>query len=220
MLFGYELEFFCVNKAGDIVVPRPELSDYVDGAGILLEARGEPFNHPKLAELSLRMKIAELKKAVRKAKRQLMLADEGEVSPRSLAYARAHKKLNSGPEYVWERFRNPVRLRHRQPGHYKAGLHIHFSRPHDYKDEDGEERYLPFDTIYPVRLLDQEFRDVIREARRYPGAYQMKPYGLEYRSLPATTRLSDVTRVLTKMLAPREFEAYPDSNIPDSEDDL
>src|SRR5882724_5503075 len=93
MLFGYELEFFCINKRNEIVVPKPELHGFTDGGGILLEARGEPMAHPGLAEASLRLKIAGLKKATRQARRRLMLADEGDVSPRSLAYARQHKKF-------------------------------------------------------------------------------------------------------------------------------
>jgi len=217
MLFGYELEFFCINKRNEIVVPKPELHGFTDGGGILLEARGEPMAHPGLAEASLRLKIAELKKATRQARRRLMLADEGDVSPRSLAYARQHKKFaGDGTFTPYERFRNPVTLVHPNPGHYKAGLHVHFSQPDSY----DAKKFVPFDYIYPIRLLDQAFETIIQAANRHPGAYRNQPYGLEYRSLPATTRLSDVTRVLCKMLAPREFEAYPDSQIPDDEDEL
>jgi len=218
MLFGYELEFFCINKRNEIVVPKPELHGFVDGGGILLEARGEPMPHPRLAEASLRLKIADLKYQTRKAKRRLLLADEGDVSPRSLAYARQHKKYfqTEATFTPWERFRNPVTLTHPNPGHYRAGLHIHLSKPDGYDPK----KFTPFDIIYPVRLLDQEFANLILGANRHLGAYRMQDYGVEYRSLPATTKLSDVTRVLCKMLEPREFEAYPDSQIPDDEDDL
>jgi hypothetical protein len=215
MLFGYELEFFCLNKNGDIVVPKSELQQFCDGGGVLLEARGEPFNHPVLAEASLKLAIAKLKKAVKNARRRLLLADEGDVLPRSLAYARSHKKLDEGNE-GFERFRNPVKLKHRDPGHYKAALHVHFSQPNAYDPKKFE----PFDMLYPIRLLDQEFENTVKSAGRYLGAYKIKPYGMEYRSLPATVRIGDVTKTLLKMLLPREFEAYPDSEIPDDEDDL
>ena len=148
-----------------------------------------------------------------------MLADEGDVKPRSLTYARTHKKdmdFEFSFATGFQRFRNPVKLAHHKPGHYKAGLHVHFSKPDSY----DAKKFLPFDIIYPIRLLDQEFEEVIDEAGRHPGAYRIQEYGVEYRSLPATTRLGDVTRVLCKMLNPREFEAYPDSEIPDDEDDL
>lgn len=219
MLFGYELEFFCINKRGEIVVPKPALHGYTDGGGILLEARGKPYDHPKLAEASLRLQITELKKVARNVRRRLLLANEGDVSPRSLAYARQHKKYfeHEASFTAFERFRNPVELKRFDAGHYKAGLHIHLSQPEYGSDS---KRFVPFDMIYPVRLLDQEFADVIHEAGRHPGAYKMKNYGVEYRSLPATVKLSDVTRVLCKMLAPREFEAYPDNQIPDDEDEL
>jgi hypothetical protein len=215
MLFGYELEFFCLNKHDDIVVPKDELQQFCDGGGVLLEARGEPFNHPALAEASLKLKIQELKKATRRARRWLWLANEGDVSPRSLAYARQHGKFKDNEE-GFERFRNPVKLRHREPGHYKAALHVHFSQPDVYDPK----KFLPFDILYPIRLLDQEFEKVIKKAGRHLGAYQMKPYGFEYRSLPASVPIRDVSRTLLKMLQPREFEAYPDSSIPDDEDDL
>lgn len=215
MLFGYELEFFCLNKHDDIVVPKPELSQFCDGGGVLLEARGEAFNHPMLAEASLKLAIQKLRKAVRQARRRLLLADEGDVSPRSLAYARQHKKFEDREE-GFERFRNPVKLVHKDPGHYKAALHVHFSQPDSYDPK----KFLPFDIVYPIRLLDQEFEKLIREAKRHPGAYQIKPYGMEYRSLPATVPIRDVSKTLLKMLQPREFEAYPESFLPDNEDDL
>jgi hypothetical protein len=215
MLFGYELEFFCLNKHGDIVVPKAELQEFCDGGGVLLEARGEPFSHPVLAEASLKLAIQKLRKAVQKARRRLLLADEGDVLPRSLAYARTHKKFDD-ENRGFERFRNPVKLKHKDPGHYKAALHVHFSQPDTYDNK----KFVPFDMCYPIRLLDQEFEDIIKKAKRYPGAYEMKPYGMEYRSLPASVSVRDVTKVLLKMLKPREFEAYPDNEIPDDEDDL
>lgn len=219
MLFGYELELFCINKRKEIVVPwKPDFHSYRDGDGILLEARGEPLNHPKLAEVSLKLAIEKLSKIARTAKRGLLLAAEGDVDPRSLHYARAHKKFyGQAVQATFERYRNPVVLKHNDPGHYKAGLHIHFSQP----DPVTAGKYIPFDILYPIRLLDQEFADVIAAAGRHPGAYRMKvPYGFEYRSLPATVSLKQVTKVLLKMLEPREFEMYPDSKIPDNEDDL
>jgi hypothetical protein len=216
MLFGYELELFVTNKKGDVVVPRPELSSVVDGGGILVEARSLPMPHPKLAEASLKIKLKELYKLVRKNKRGLLLSNEETVSPASLRYARTHKKSYDFDEPVFERFRNPVKLVHRKPGQYQAGLHIHFSKPSSY----DAKKFEVFDILYPIRLLDQEFEEEIKAAHRHPGAYQMKDYGVEYRSLPATIKLSKVTKVLEKMLAPREFEMYPDNEIPDDEDEL
>lgn len=215
MLFGYELEFFCINKRDEIVVPKSELRQYCDDGGILLEARGEAFNHPRLAETSLKLAIEKLRKAVRQVKRRLLLADEGTVSPRSLIYAKSNKNWEES-EPVFERFRNPVRLEHHFPGQHKAGLHVHFSQP----DPNNAQRFSPFDMLYPIRLLDQEFESVIRAANRHPGAYQIKSYGMEYRSLPASVPLRTVTKTLLKMLQPREFEAYSDNTIPDDEDEL
>jgi hypothetical protein len=216
MLFGLEQEFFVVNKKNAIVVPREALSPFMDGGGILVEARSEPQTHPALALVALKLAQAKLKKAVRKEKRWLKLLSQGQVSPASLRYAQAHKKGFNPNERVFERFRNPVKLDFKRPGVYLAGLHIHLSQPDTY----NKDRFLPFDLIYPVRLLDQEFAREIRLSGRLPGAYQMKPYGVEYRSLPATVDLKKVVKVLVKLLEPREFEMYPDNEIPDDDDDL
>jgi hypothetical protein len=103
-----------------------------------------------------------------------------------------------------ERFRNPVLLHHHDPDHYTAGFHVHFSQPDPY----ATGKYVPFDMVYPIRLLDEAFTRDIQRSNRYPGAYRMKDYGFEYRSLPAAIKISDVTRVLLAMLEPRVVEAY------------
>lgn len=216
MLFGLEQEFFVVNKKGLVVVPRPELHRFLDGGGILVEARGEAQKHPALSLTSLMLQREALKVAVKKAKRTLLLANEADVSPASLQYARREKKEGDFDTPVFERYRNPVVLTHDEPGHYRAGLHIHLSQPDPYDPK----RFQPFDMIYPVRLLDQEFAEEIEASGRHPGAYRLKDYGVEYRSLPATIDLKKVVKVLGKLLAPREFEAYADHQIPDDEDDL
>jgi hypothetical protein len=216
MLFGFELEYFVINKKNQVVVPREELSSFLDAGGILVEARGEPQKHPALALVALKLKYAVLNKAVRKAKRRLLLAPRAKVTPASLRYAQSHKKgFNPEAAPIFERFRNPVKLEHRIPGVYQAGFHVHFSQPDPYDPK----RNMPFDMVYPIRLLDQEFAREIHLAGRLPGAYQIKPYGFEYRSLPATVNQKKLVKVLCKMLAPREFEMYPDNEIPDDDGD-
>lgn len=208
MLFGYELEFFVVNRKGKVVVPPDELHYFKDGGGVLVEARGEPMSHPKLAETSLKLALERLKKAVRKEKLTLLLTNESEIDPCSLRKAHCKKSLMCR-RVVEERFRNPVVLEHFDPDHYLAGFHVHFSQ----KEFD---KYVPFDMVYPIRLLDEAFGKEIIKSGRYPGAYRMKPpYGFEYRSLPAKINIPSVTKVLLAMLEARPLEVMQE----DDEDD-
>lgn len=84
--------------------------------------------------------------------------------------------------------RNPLRV----------GLHIHFSDVTEWKHEKYTERtvrLLNFPKI--IQALDKEFAPVIKEAKRLPGFYEIKPsYGFEYRSLPGTIDPLVVARFL------------------------
>lgn len=224
MKFGLELEFFVVNKHGDFVVPPVGMRHYIDGGGLLVEARSKPMESPALAVASLKEAIKSLKKLAKANRRKLVLQNEAQICERSIRYAAASRKKdfdeNSRP--VFERFRNPVVLEALPPGVRRAGLHVHFSHTLLVANSRGgiEEQHPYFDGIYPVRLFDQEFAEEIQRSGRLPGAYRNKSYGLEYRSLPATIDLKKVELVMGKMLQPREFEAYPDNKIPDDEEDL
>lgn len=49
-----------------------------------------------------------------------------------------------------------------------------------------------------IFYLDAEFAREIKEAKRATGLYQMKSYGFEYRSLPATIDILEVADFLEK----------------------
>ena len=78
-----------------------------------------------------------------------------------------------------------------------AGLHVHFSR----KTPDGKRVQLPMFKI--VEEMDRIFRDEITGAKRMHGEFEVKPYGFEYRSLPATT---DIRKVLEAAFSMFELE--------------
>lgn len=67
-----------------------------------------------------------------------------------------------------------------------AGLHVHFSR----KKENGMRIQLPIRRI--VDDMDSYFKAYIEENERIKGEYEIKPYGFEYRSLPATVPKKEV----------------------------
>lgn len=66
-----------------------------------------------------------------------------------------------------------------------AGIHVHFSRK-----LDGKRVQLPIQEI--VKTMDEKFKDEISKANRISGEYEIKPYGFEYRSLPASCSLHKV----------------------------
>jgi hypothetical protein len=68
-----------------------------------------------------------------------------------------------------------------------AGLHVHFSNPRKVDGRVGQTVVSEhFDFVQIIRDLDKEFKDWIEAAERVPGMYELKPHGIEYRSLPAT----------------------------------
>jgi len=75
-----------------------------------------------------------------------------------------------------------------------AGLHVHFSR----YDSLGRRVQLPIETI--VKKMDWNFKSVITKANRILGEYEIKPYGFEYRSLPANTPIEEVVKRAFKIL--------------------
>jgi hypothetical protein len=87
MKFGYELEFFVVDRKGNIAVPPETLGRFHADGHVLVEARGEALSHPKLAEASLKLKIEELRKAVRKEGLKLLLQNEAEITPQAIRKA-------------------------------------------------------------------------------------------------------------------------------------
>lgn len=93
----------------------------------------------------------------------------------------------------------------------RAGLHVHFS------DAQAEEvgvidcakchrrerimKDIPRQLNMPklIRALDVKFAVEIKQAKRVPGFYEMKPWGFEYRSLPNTVDVVLVAEFLKSL---------------------
>lgn len=79
-------------------------------------------------------------------------------------------------------------------GYLTAGLHVHFSR----HDEFHRRIQLPIETI--TRKMDWNFRSIIQNSNRIMGEYEIKPYGFEYRSLPANAPINEVMNTAFRIL--------------------
>lgn len=84
--------------------------------------------------------------------------------------------------------------------HLTAGLHVHFSR----KTSDGKRVQLPMFKI--VSEMDKIFFDEIKESKRMHGEFEVKPYGFEWRSLPATADIKKVLNTAFSMFSLENIE--------------
>ena len=192
---GYELEYFATKK-GEVVVPcSRHFYNVLDAGRLLVEARSKPFPHPRLALTSLLMEIERLRTLAHQKQIKLWRGDERDISPTKIREAMQYKcsSMKYTPEA--EEFMADVKLTHFDPRHYKAGLHVHFSDK--YPASCGH--FTPVNMPRYIKALDTAFASDIKRAGRHIGAYRMKTYGFEYRSLPATVSLTQLTTVLSKI---------------------
>jgi len=83
-----------------------------------------------------------------------------------------------------------------------AGLHVHFSRKRiiyrSLRAPIVRRIQLPIRKI--VIAMDARFNNTIALAKRITGEYELKPYGFEYRSLPADITLQPVVKFAFMLL--------------------
>jgi hypothetical protein len=178
--FGFEREFFITDAAGKFTLATAFPHD---DCGLLVEARGEIHSDPFAA--AALCDVAQQKLA-RDARQQGLCLQ-------TLAYAKVPRDLQRAARRVTikgpEKHAN-VYNTHKQPkaGVLHAGLHVHFSDAYEIFGKAGDKftayRQLDIPTI--VHRLDRVFMATIKATGRVPGSYELKPYGFEYRSLPAT----------------------------------
>ena len=185
--FGLELEFF-VKKDGKFIVAPSSMAR--DDCGYLAEARGRCDSDPRAAWFLLQAEIDRLKAQAKKEGVELILANTQDIPKEFLRTTLRTFGKNPAKSYF-------ASGRCYTSSAARAGLHIHFGY-------QGETFYRTFDpgtkesremsVKYPGRmnngrviwLMDNKFKDEIKEAKRIPGEYEFKDYGFEYRSLPAT----------------------------------
>ena len=83
-----------------------------------------------------------------------------------------------------------------------AGFHIHFSSPAldglNYRISHAYQSRAPADIATIIERLDKRFEPHWKGVKRHPQWWRTKPYGWEYRRLPATVDPLVVTQVLAE----------------------
>lgn len=201
--YGFEQEFFVKKVGTDEFIVAPDSIPH-DDCGYLVEARAEHHKNPFAARHMLTAAVDQIRPAVAKAGAELVLADTIDLPKEFL-------------RTTLRRFgKNPAKAFFSHGGSYKAsrpraGLHIHFGTEsrelyRRHIGDDDKPIYTrenvsaeQFNIPRIIWIMDQAFKEEIRAAKRVLGEYELKPWGFEYRSLPATINLDKVATVLNQI---------------------
>lgn len=209
---GIERECFLLDSMGDVV--EPALFGFpFDEFGFLVEIRTFPYTgtKPLMHELH-----------------DLMVAHQAQAKKLGLELRLFHKlRLDNDfvkhlkKKYAWDylkdttaNIRSGVEVSHAtgidewnsKMLYGTAGLHVHFSRkniyPRSLRSPIIHRVQLPIDKI--VMAMDTKFKELIFKACRIRGEYEIKPYGFEYRSLPANVDIRPVVDFAFSLLKRNE----------------
>ena len=203
MKIGFEQEFFLRNEAGEFVlVPKSGIPR--DESGFLAEARSEPHHDAIFTAFSLLAATHKLEQLLEKhvETRGLQLGRNSAVERLPAALLRAAYRQEGKQPYPAERGNLYGKDYAATDRKQRAGFHIHFSAFHEreIRHEGGRVEHLqihtPLNMPRIILALDQHFAKQIKEAKRIPGLYEMKPHGFEYRSLPTTVSPVEVGKFL------------------------
>ncbi len=213
--YGFECEYwvYAMEAIGTpILVPK---SIPMDECGYLAEVRGDPHTDALTAaylmlaeEDRLQSKCAEFvagKCVLDKAQSARLLSPE---------FVREALRAFGKGTYPHERGNIYGRDYSPKDKYARAGLHVHFSNSKDinwtaampackecgYKREDKYKVEVPQQQDIPkiIRTLDAAFAKQIKEAKRIPGMYELKPHGFEYRSLPCDISPVAVAKIIIR----------------------
>lgn len=208
---GIEREYFLLDSGDNIV--EPALFGFpFDEFGFLVEIRTLPYTKTKpLIEELLDLISAHEAQA---EKLGLRLHSTHRLSMDSKFVEYLKKK------YAWDYLKNTTANIHAgvEVSHATgidrwtnkiiwgtAGLHVHFSRKRILSHAQRVLQYpiikrvqLPIDKI--VLAMDSKFKGEIFKTCRIQGEYEIKPYGFEYRSLPANINILPVVNFAFSLL--------------------
>lgn len=202
MKYGFEREFFV--KANGKFVLCPQVMPH-DECGFLAESRGEPSTDPITAAFLL---LAEEFKLTAQAKRnrvKLALLNFTSLPAELLRDALRRNGKNPLPVERGNMYGNDYPAAE-EPAIQRAGLHVHFSNEQTIEIKAYDTSGKPvthtrvvsgfMDMAKIIHKMDTAFAKEISDARRIPGMYELKPYGFEYRSLPADIDVRKVAEVI------------------------
>ena len=201
MKYGLEKEFFLLKDG--IIQMIPQLSGLpFDESGIQLEARGLPSEDIGLAVHNL---LAEEYKIITKAGSLGYDTTDIPIMSVTRDFKRNVHRVYSKGILAFQNMYNYVDNRHSQ-NEITAGVHISFTNPVIKRVKISKDNYETvivngfFDFIKYVKILDKEFKEEIKVAKRNPGFYEVKDdLRVEYRSLPSNVNLYKVIDVINSI---------------------
>lgn len=205
MKFGFEREFFVQNGNGEYVLANALPHD---DCGYLAEIRGEPDSDPIRALGLYKIEEYKVRKQAEKLGLNLIVQDFAKLPKAFVTQALRRFGKNPATEdggSMYGKFW--------QEGYQRAGLHVHFSNQivHTWEERvpagDNTFRLVQRTTTYPGFIdmprfifgLDKIFAEEIKQAKRVPGLYEIKPHGFEYRSLPTSVDMEKVARAVATL---------------------
>lgn len=203
MKYGFEREFF-VKASGKFVLCPAVMPQ--DDCGYLAESRGVPTTDPLTAAFLLLAEEYKLKAQAKRNRVVLVNLDTAVLPPELLRDAlRRHGKSPMPVERG-----NMYGLDYPSDDKFqRAGLHVHFSNETlleiNITDSQGNKHYKStstsgfIDVPRIIRTLDGAFKKEIEQAERIAGSYELKNYGFEYRSLPASVDVRRVAEVIKEI---------------------
>jgi hypothetical protein len=207
--YGLEQEFFVAKRVLDgqlIYVGGLDATLTPDECGFLAEARGQPYGTIREAVFSLMADVYRLEQAANKLGLELVEVPNATVPEAEILKSR--RQFSKGVLSYQNLYGHEA---HRNGRKKTAGIHISFTKPKvftysvkDGANPDEEDRYTErfeyqplWDFVQVFRKLDKAFEKEIKEARRNPGFYELKPDGrIEYRSLPNNVDLKKIIDVI------------------------
>lgn len=206
---GLERELFVTSRVvladGEVIAEHYknlyELGLPTDGNSYLLEARATKAPSALRAKHELLFAQEELAKRLQAKRTGWVLSfDTDAITLDSEERKVLRRQERKEP---MRQFRIGGGIRLPRAGEVTAGLHVHFSDEITYRVKNFAEPgyhdqavFGPLNIPRIVYLLDTAFKDVIADAGRQSGLYEMKPHGFEYRSLPTTVDLDRLVTVL------------------------
>jgi len=202
MKYGFEKEYFVVDQYNNYMLCPKELPG--DECGYLAEARGSQYNDPRMAAFAMLAEESRIKD-VAYGLGLLELRDSPSTTKVGPALRKAALRLHGKNPHPHTRFNMYGKDFGCNDKWDRAGLHVHFSNEIEVRFDGCTNCRESSRTVAGmlnmpeiIRVLDSVFAKEIKEARRIPGFYELKPYGFEYRSLPANVDVVEVARVLER----------------------
>lgn len=182
---GIEKEFWLIDVNGNLIEPNTFKLPH-DEFGFLVELRTLPHRHFTALDINFNIELHQIRG---------LIPDDYSLLDEPRRHVDSETRTYYATVYQWWKLKDTTANIHSGvmqshatgiDGDYgTAGLHIHFSR---YADD---KRYqLPIVEI--VKKMDTKFDKYIRRAKRFSGEFEIKPYGFEYRSLPANAPIDEV----------------------------